>query len=224
MPPDCPHAACRAHVLCHCQLWPRLRTSRVSRYARGPHDRAIRGPSSSRQVARPAQVAYARTDVSSGRGDAVRWPCSALAARIERHGCVHSRCVLQCTCMPCFGRACSGLTPAQLPVRRLSHASPSRTWDLVRHEIETYALMFPNVAFTLEDAASPADSSHHKERVIRIPKVCLGANVCSCAINYVPSVVFIYCRLISSALWPCFHRGQQPRALPATATNSWRTI
>ena len=106
-----------------------------------------------------------------------------------------------------LGRAYSGLTPAQLPVRRLSHASPSRTWDLVRREIETYALMFPNVAFTLEDAAGPAESSHHKERVIRIPKVCLGANVCACAINYVPSVVCVDYRLISSALWPRFYRG-----------------
>lgn len=71
-----------------------------------------------------------------------------------------------------------GLMITKLPVRRLSHVSPSRTWDLVRREIETYALMFPNVAFTLEDAGRSTEPSHHKERIIRIPKVCLTRTPC----------------------------------------------
>jgi DNA mismatch repair protein MLH3 len=59
----------------------------------------------------------------------------------------------------------------QLPIRRRSHPSPSRTWELVRQEIETYALMFPHVSFSLEDASRQIESSHPKERVIRIRKV-----------------------------------------------------
>ncbi|PBL02872.1 hypothetical protein ARMGADRAFT_1042474 [Armillaria gallica] len=38
-----------------------------------------------------------------------------------------------------------------LPVRRRSHPSPSRTLELIRQEIETYALVFPGVAFSLEN-------------------------------------------------------------------------
>jgi DNA mismatch repair protein MLH3 len=57
----------------------------------------------------------------------------------------------------------------QLPVRRLSHPPPARTLDAIRHEIETFALVFPNVAFTLENAHSGKDD---KDMLLRIPKVC----------------------------------------------------
>ncbi|KAF9481858.1 hypothetical protein BDN70DRAFT_930536 [Pholiota conissans] len=57
-----------------------------------------------------------------------------------------------------------------LPVRRLSHASPARAWDLVHREIETYALMFPHVTFSLEDASQADKQPQHKERIFRIPK------------------------------------------------------
>ena len=60
---------------------------------------------------------------------------------------------------------------SQLPVRRLSHPSPARTWDLVRQELETYSLVFPSVAFILEDINHAQNFSHRKERVVRIPKV-----------------------------------------------------
>ncbi|KAF8812208.1 hypothetical protein BYT27DRAFT_7159313 [Phlegmacium glaucopus] len=57
-----------------------------------------------------------------------------------------------------------------LPVRRLSHLSPARTWDLVRQELETYSLVFPSVAFILEDLSHAQNASHRKERIVRIPK------------------------------------------------------
>ncbi|KAF8165579.1 hypothetical protein B0H34DRAFT_689642 [Crassisporium funariophilum] len=57
-----------------------------------------------------------------------------------------------------------------LPVRRLSHPSNSKTWDLIRQEIETYSLVFPHVSFTLEDTSRVQDSSSRKDRVVRIAK------------------------------------------------------
>ncbi|KAF8914223.1 hypothetical protein CPB84DRAFT_1758748 [Gymnopilus junonius] len=57
-----------------------------------------------------------------------------------------------------------------LPVRRISHLAPSRTWDLVRQELETYSLMFPHVSFKMEDTSRAGDSSRHHDHMIRIPK------------------------------------------------------
>jgi hypothetical protein len=59
---------------------------------------------------------------------------------------------------------------SQLPVRRLSHPSPARTWDIIRHELETCSLVFPSVAFILEDI-NTQNASDRKKRIIRIPKV-----------------------------------------------------
>ncbi|KAF8204753.1 hypothetical protein BJ912DRAFT_939222 [Pholiota molesta] len=78
-----------------------------------------------------------------------------------------------------------------LPVRRLSHASPLRAWDLIRREIETYALMFPHVAFSLEDVNHTDEHPQHKERIIRIPKT---ASTLDC-----------FRRLYGSALTEHFH-------------------
>lgn len=59
-----------------------------------------------------------------------------------------------------------------LPVRRLSHPSHIRTWELVRQEIETYAIVFPHVAFSLEDSrnARETDVNTFRDRNFRIPK------------------------------------------------------
>ncbi|KAJ7437811.1 hypothetical protein B0H11DRAFT_1829727 [Mycena galericulata] len=54
-----------------------------------------------------------------------------------------------------------------LPVRRLSHPAAARTLDAIRHEIETFALVFPNVSFTLENTHSVKDE---KDMLLRIPK------------------------------------------------------
>ncbi|KAJ6539720.1 hypothetical protein B0H19DRAFT_370767 [Mycena capillaripes] len=54
-----------------------------------------------------------------------------------------------------------------LPVRRLSHPTPARTLDAIRHEIEPFAIVFPNVAFTLENTHTAKDE---KDMLLRIPK------------------------------------------------------
>ncbi|KAJ6610407.1 histidine kinase-like ATPase, partial [Mycena sp. CBHHK59/15] len=54
-----------------------------------------------------------------------------------------------------------------LPVRRLSHPAPARTLDAVRHQVEAFALVFPHVAFTLENTHSTRDD---KDMLLRIPK------------------------------------------------------
>ncbi|KIK04718.1 hypothetical protein K443DRAFT_130711 [Laccaria amethystina LaAM-08-1] len=57
-----------------------------------------------------------------------------------------------------------------LPVRRLSHPSHIRTWELVRQEIETYAIVFPHVAFSLEDSRNARETDPRTDRKFRIPK------------------------------------------------------
>lgn len=42
---------------------------------------------------------------------------------------------------------------SQLPIRRTSHPSTSRTLELVKKEIEVFALAVPHVSFTLDNAA-----------------------------------------------------------------------
>ncbi|KAJ6515500.1 hypothetical protein C8R45DRAFT_956702 [Mycena sanguinolenta] len=54
-----------------------------------------------------------------------------------------------------------------LPVRRLSHPTPPRTLDTIRREMEAFSLVFPNVAFTLENTHSVKDD---KDMLLRIPK------------------------------------------------------
>lgn len=58
----------------------------------------------------------------------------------------------------------------QLPVRRLSHPSVAKSWELVRQEIEVYALVSPSVSFTLEDLQRNREDGVDG-RTVRIPKV-----------------------------------------------------
>ncbi|KAK0190644.1 hypothetical protein F5146DRAFT_930734 [Armillaria mellea] len=53
-----------------------------------------------------------------------------------------------------------------LPVRRRSHPSPGRTLELIKQEIETYALVFPGVAFSLENTNAVKNSGP----VVKVPK------------------------------------------------------
>ncbi|KAK0461814.1 uncharacterized protein EV420DRAFT_1305145 [Desarmillaria tabescens] len=53
-----------------------------------------------------------------------------------------------------------------LPVRRRSHPSPARTLELIKQEIETYALVFPSVAFSLENTNAVRNSGP----VVKVPK------------------------------------------------------
>ncbi|KAJ3574792.1 hypothetical protein NP233_g1526 [Leucocoprinus birnbaumii] len=56
-----------------------------------------------------------------------------------------------------------------LPVRRVSHPSASKTWELVRQEVELYALTSPSVAFTLEDLQKSREIGANN-RTLRIPQ------------------------------------------------------
>ncbi|KAJ3874681.1 hypothetical protein F5051DRAFT_87327 [Lentinula edodes] len=56
-----------------------------------------------------------------------------------------------------------------LPVRRRSHPSPSRTFEIIRGEIESWALMHPEVSFALEDTQAKLLGSS-KSNILRIPK------------------------------------------------------
>ncbi|KAI0311741.1 hypothetical protein OF83DRAFT_1068318 [Amylostereum chailletii] len=57
-----------------------------------------------------------------------------------------------------------------LPIRRTSHTGPAKTLELIRKDIEMYALMFPRVAFALEDVVKSRDGGYEKGRLLAIPK------------------------------------------------------
>ncbi|KAG1892183.1 hypothetical protein F4604DRAFT_13425 [Suillus subluteus] len=57
-----------------------------------------------------------------------------------------------------------------LPIRRQSHPSTAKTIDAIKQELETYALMFPGVSFTLQDDSKSRDNASSKGPVLRIPK------------------------------------------------------
>ncbi|KZV63354.1 hypothetical protein PENSPDRAFT_758036 [Peniophora sp. CONT] len=56
-----------------------------------------------------------------------------------------------------------------LPIRRTSHPSPAKTLELIRKEIELYAVVFPEVSFKLEDT-SRAHEGSSDARLLSIPK------------------------------------------------------
>ncbi|KAH9061004.1 hypothetical protein EDB87DRAFT_1613192 [Lactarius vividus] len=56
-----------------------------------------------------------------------------------------------------------------LPIRRNSHPRPSKTMELVCRDIETLALVFPRVSFTLSAIRRPSDVAL-TDRVLNIPK------------------------------------------------------
>ncbi|KAG1752530.1 uncharacterized protein EDB91DRAFT_1216091 [Suillus paluster] len=57
-----------------------------------------------------------------------------------------------------------------LPIRRQSHPSPAKTVDTIKQELEAYALMFPEVSFTLQDDSKSKDNVSSKGHVLRVPK------------------------------------------------------
>jgi hypothetical protein len=71
----------------------------------------------------------------------------------------------------------------KLPIRRTAHVPPHKTLELVKREMETYALVFPEISFTLDDA-SRLREGNTTNRLLNIPKVCLrhtesaGFNCC----------------------------------------------
>ncbi|KAI0375882.1 hypothetical protein BV20DRAFT_1008769 [Pilatotrama ljubarskyi] len=59
-----------------------------------------------------------------------------------------------------------------LPIRRRSHPNVARTMELVKKEIESYSLVFPNVTFSLEKTckAKEGNQARSKGRVLTVPK------------------------------------------------------
>ncbi|KAH9899633.1 hypothetical protein C8Q73DRAFT_329317 [Cubamyces lactineus] len=59
-----------------------------------------------------------------------------------------------------------------LPIRRRSHPNPTRTVDLVKREVESFALVFPGVSFTVESTHKSKEGIHarSKMRVLTAPK------------------------------------------------------
>ncbi|PCH40853.1 hypothetical protein WOLCODRAFT_99424 [Wolfiporia cocos MD-104 SS10] len=57
-----------------------------------------------------------------------------------------------------------------LPIRRLSHPSSSKAIELIKRDIETFALMFAHVCFSLEDTNKSKESGLGKGRVLTVPK------------------------------------------------------
>ncbi|KAI0751023.1 hypothetical protein C8Q80DRAFT_1099789 [Daedaleopsis nitida] len=56
-----------------------------------------------------------------------------------------------------------------LPIRRRSHPTPSRTVELIKRDMETLALVFPSVSFSL-DSTQKGKQASDKIRVLTIPK------------------------------------------------------
>ncbi|KAI9068501.1 hypothetical protein FKP32DRAFT_1561492 [Trametes sanguinea] len=59
-----------------------------------------------------------------------------------------------------------------LPIRRRAHPNPIRTLELVKRDIESFALMFPGASFTLDDTSKGRGGAHgrSKIRVLSVPK------------------------------------------------------
>ncbi|KAF8450650.1 hypothetical protein L210DRAFT_3639716 [Boletus edulis BED1] len=58
-----------------------------------------------------------------------------------------------------------------VPVRRQSHPTPNKTIELIRQELEVYALVFPNISFSLQDTSKTREGHNpHKSHILKIPK------------------------------------------------------
>lgn len=64
------------------------------------------------------------------------------------------------------------MTIEQLPVRRQTHPTLNKTIELIRQELEAYALVFPNISFSFQDVNKTKESHNlHKSHILKIPKV-----------------------------------------------------
>ncbi|GJJ07218.1 hypothetical protein Clacol_001418 [Clathrus columnatus] len=57
-----------------------------------------------------------------------------------------------------------------LPIRRRTHPNTSRTLELIRKDLECMALVFPQVAFSLENSSKEQIEGSRKGRILTIPK------------------------------------------------------
>lgn len=96
---------------------------------------------------------------SAGEGS----PLELLLAFVMRSSMsVHVLRLLRALCM---------LTDSQLPIRRLSCPSSNRTLEMVRQEIESYALVFPEISFSIQDTSKSKEGRNKQSYILRIPKV-----------------------------------------------------
>jgi hypothetical protein len=94
-------------------------------------------------------------------------------------------------------------------VRRLSHPPAAKTLELIRKEIETYALMFPHVAFTLDDTSKGFELGPSSScRVMTVPKVQRSDA------HEMPSESTLDCfnlGMFQASIWHCAGRGTPNR-------------
>ncbi|KAI0303906.1 hypothetical protein BC826DRAFT_980327 [Russula brevipes] len=57
-----------------------------------------------------------------------------------------------------------------LPIRRNSHPRPSRTLEIICRDLETLALVFPGVSFTISTIRQSSEMGPHTDRLLHIPK------------------------------------------------------
>ncbi|KAH9977605.1 histidine kinase-like ATPase [Lactifluus volemus] len=57
-----------------------------------------------------------------------------------------------------------------LPIRRTTHSRPSKTMETICRDIETLALVFPGVSFTVSAMRPLSEAGLHNDRVLNIPK------------------------------------------------------
>jgi len=61
----------------------------------------------------------------------------------------------------------------QLPVRRRTHPSPSRSIESIKKDLQSLALVFPHVWFTLEDTSKDHHLNQVRGKILSISKASL---------------------------------------------------
>jgi hypothetical protein len=133
-----------------------------------------------------------------------------MEARVSRNSSMHTRRVLQRTRLFFFSWLISVaylfFALLQLPIRRLSHPNPVRTVELIRKELETYALVFPNVAFSLENSAKEKENGKGRITTInQVDEMETGPHYGLLILVYVD---YFSARSVSSAVWSRACRGE----------------
>lgn len=79
--------------------------------------------------------------------------------------------------------------------------------ELIRRELEAFALVFPNVAFTLENTTGAGGASLSKDRSVRIPKV--GTPIFSAAVFFSDAKLdLVHSGIVPTPVWARLNRGQ----------------
>ncbi|KAL1739993.1 hypothetical protein HDZ31DRAFT_48388 [Schizophyllum fasciatum] len=88
-----------------------------------------------------------------------------------------------------------------LPVRRRSHPSAPRTIELIRQELSAYALVFPQITFSLENTNRAQQGTSNSSNAFRIPAVCASLPFTSADLDFqVDRLDVVY---LQACPWPC---------------------